>query len=73
MTIPIERAWAIRNVELFLKSLLDSKETPRVPKEIRRRAGRLLKHYPSQFYIEQAQELAPSIFGDPHRDQAAEE
>jgi len=64
MTIPIERAWAIRNVEWFLKSLLDPKETPKVPKEIRKRAARLLKHYPSQFYIEQAQKLAPSVFGE---------
>ncbi len=47
MTIPFERARAIRQTEQFLKELLDSTKTPRVPKNIRDQARHLLRHYPS--------------------------
>lgn len=63
MTIPIERSWAVRNVRLFLWSLLDPKETPRVPREIRLRARRLLKHYPNEFDVSQMQKKAPELWG----------
>lgn len=64
MTIPIERSGAIKNVRHFLKILTDPKETPKVPKEIRRMAARLLKHYPSEFYMEQTRKLAPDVWGE---------
>lgn len=52
MTLPFERTRAVLNVEQFLLDLCDPQKTPRIPKEIRRRAGSLLKHYPSKFDME---------------------
>jgi hypothetical protein len=46
MTLPEEEARAIAQVRTFLFSLLDPKQTPRVPREVRQRARRVLKHYP---------------------------
>ena len=53
MTIPIERTWSVLNTREFLLDLLDPKKTPRVPKDIRRQAGRLLKHYPTKYSFEE--------------------
>lgn len=64
MTLPFERAGAIKWVKDFLMDLIDPKKTPRVPREIRRRAARLLRHYPSDFDMDQAKKQAPEIFGD---------
>lgn len=65
MTLPYERTNAVQNTEQFLMDLLDPKKTPRVPKEIRQRAGRLLKHYPGQFYLELVSDKVPEAFGAP--------
>jgi hypothetical protein len=46
MTLPEEEARAVDAVRQFLFELLDPKLTPRVPKGIRQRSRRLLKHYP---------------------------
>lgn len=70
MTLPFERTRAVVNVEQFLLDLCDPKKTPRIPKEIRRRAGSLLKHYPSKFDMEVVsnreegkQEINYQVFG----------
>jgi hypothetical protein len=63
MTMPCERTWAIRNTNQFLIDLLDPKKTPRVPSAIRKEAYRCLRHYPGDYHMEEAQRLAPSIFG----------
>lgn len=47
MTLPYERVNAVNRTREFLYSLLDPKQTPRVPKHIRETARSLLKHYPS--------------------------
>lgn len=52
MTVPSERTNAVMFTEAFLLSLIDPKQTPRVPKAIRQEAHRLLRHYPSQFEME---------------------
>jgi hypothetical protein len=52
MTLPYERANAVKRTEQFLIDLGDSKKTPRVPKEIRQQARSLLKHYPTKFDME---------------------
>ncbi len=52
MTVPIERTNAVIFTETFLLRLIDPKQTPRVPKAIRQEAHRLLRHYPSRFYME---------------------
>ena len=63
MTMPCERTWAIRNTNQFLIDLLDPKKTPRVPSAIRKEAYRCLRHYPGDYHMEEAQRLAPSVFG----------
>lgn len=70
MTLPFERTRAVVNVEQFLMDLCDPQRTPKIPKEIRRRAGSLLKHYPSKFDMEVVsnreegkQEINYQVFG----------
>jgi len=63
MTMPTERTWAIKNTKQFLVDLMDPKKTPRVPKAIRLEAYRCLRHYPGDYHMEEAQRLAPSVFG----------
>lgn len=50
MTLPDERYNALQNTRNFLRDLLDPKQTPRVPREIRRQAYWCLKHYPDEFH-----------------------
>lgn len=64
MTMPDERKRAVNITRQFLTDLMDSKKTPRVPKEIRKEAYRCLKHYPGDYYMEQAAKQAPEIFGE---------
>lgn len=52
MTVPFERTRAVNSTHDFLCDLLDPKKTPRVPKDIRRRASFCLRHYPSKFDME---------------------
>ena len=52
MTTPIERTNAVIHTEEFLYSLLDPRQTPRVPKSIRDQAHRLLRHYPTRFEMQ---------------------
>lgn len=54
MTMPDERTRAVINTRKFLRDLLDPKATPKVPKQIREAAYRLLKHYPSALYLKLA-------------------
>jgi len=63
MTIPIERAYSLQNTREFLRSLLDPKKTPRIPKWIRTEAYKCLKHYPSDFDIQQIQKKCPEVMG----------
>lgn len=46
MTLPSEKYYAINWARKFLRSLLIPNETPRVPREIRRQAYSVLKHFP---------------------------
>lgn len=64
MTIPSERTRAVLYTQDFLMDLLDPKKTPRVPKEIRRRASALLRHYPSDYDMEMVVAEGSSRFGD---------
>jgi len=64
MTIPAERTRAVAHTEQFLCDLLDPRKTPRVPRDIRRRAAALLRHYPSQFDMEIVVQEGSSRFGD---------
>jgi hypothetical protein len=62
MTLPHERFRAVTEVERFLMALVDPSVTPRVPSVVRRRAGLLLRHYPTLFDIERTADVAPDIF-----------
>jgi len=64
VTMPDERRYAVNNTRQFLLDLLDPKITPRVPSAVRKKAGRCLKHYPGEYYMDLAKEQAPEIFGD---------
>jgi hypothetical protein len=64
MTLPYERKNAVVNTERFLLDLSNPRITPRIPKEIRDRARSLLKHYPTNLYMEMAAEQSPDVFGD---------
>jgi hypothetical protein len=46
MSVLREQKQAIESAVLFLEDLLDPYKTPRVPKCIRDRAERVLRHYP---------------------------
>lgn len=63
VTIPYERTRAVLQTRELLKQLCDAKETPRIPKRIRERAGSLLEHYPTPLEVEIAHRAAPDHFG----------
>jgi len=42
---------------------MDPQKTPRVPSAVRKRAYSCLKHYPGEYYMEEAALQAPEIFG----------
>ena len=63
MTLPSERSFAVHNTQQFLYDLLFPKKTPKVPKAIRERARRLLRHYPSSYWIDTCSKSSPDVFG----------
>lgn len=52
MTLPDERLRALVSAREFLFALLTPSETPKVPREIRMWASRVLKHYPGQYDLQ---------------------
>lgn len=46
MSLRMEQYWSLQQTREFLVDLLDPKKTPRVPKDVRQRARRCLKHFP---------------------------
>lgn len=52
MTLPYERTRAVLATKDFLCDLMNSKKTPRIPKEIRQRASACLRHFPTSFEME---------------------
>lgn len=64
MTLPFERTAAVLNTREFLLSLLDPKQTPRVPKKVRHQARQLLKHYPYRYnFDEMFEDKWQKVFG----------
>lgn len=51
MTLPNERTNAIIVAREFLLDLIDPKVTPKIPREVRRRAISCLRHYPHIFEL----------------------
>lgn len=66
MTMPDEMFNAIRNARLFMQALMDPKQTPKVPREIRKRARDRLKHFPSEYDIKQLENMYENIHEDPN-------
>lgn len=66
MTLPYERYNAIKRTEEFLKDLMDPKATPRVPKEIRKKAYYCLRHYPSEYNLNLLATKCPEIIETPN-------
>jgi hypothetical protein len=62
--MPRERRQAVIRTEKFLIDLMDPKKTPRVPKEIRKKAAQCLRHYPTDYDMNLAAEQAPNVFGE---------
>lgn len=52
MTLPDERLRALFLAREFLVALLTPSDTPKVPKDIRRWASHVLKHYPGPYDLE---------------------
>ena len=61
MTLPDERYRAIIWAKQLCEDLMDSKKTPRVPKDIRRRAYSVLRHFPEEYYLSMLAESRPDI------------
>lgn len=61
MTLPNERYNSLKNTKKFLEDLCDPGKTPRVPSFVRERASSALKHYPTDWDIEQIAEACPDI------------
>lgn len=62
MTLPDERYRAVRWARNFLMDLCDPKKTPGVPKLQRDQARSILRHYPSDWDMDQASEASPHVF-----------
>jgi len=62
MTMPDERYRAVRQAEQFLKDLCDPTKSPRVPKQIRREASSILRHYPCTWDMDRAAHSCPQVF-----------
>jgi hypothetical protein len=62
MTLPDERYRAVVQTRRFLLDLCNTQHTPRVPKIVREHARAMLRHYPSDWDMEQAAECVPDVF-----------
>lgn len=63
MSVPFERTRALIQTYELLKRVQDPKDTPRVPRWLRRQAKALLLHYPTYADIEQAHKALPDTYG----------
>lgn len=61
MTLPDERYRAIKWAEQLCEDLMDPKKTPRIPKDIRRRAYSVLRHFPDEYFLSMLAEARPDI------------
>lgn len=51
MTVPCERTRSLIYSWEFLLDLLDPKKTPKVPRVLRERAGKCLRHFPLPYEL----------------------
>lgn len=62
MTLPDERYHSIIMARHLLTKLLSPKLTPRVPADLRREARLCLRHFPSEWEMQETANLAPQVF-----------
>jgi hypothetical protein len=61
MTLPDERYRAIKQSKKLLEELCDPGKTPRVPSLVRDRARTLLRHFPSEYELDNIAEKCPDL------------
>lgn len=61
MTLPDERYRALKQGKKLLEELCDPGKTPRVPSIVRDRARGALRHYPSDYDLDQIADQCPEI------------
>lgn len=61
MTLPDERYRALKQSKKLLEELCDPGKTPRVPSIIRDRARGILRHYPSDYELDQIATNSPDL------------
>ena len=66
MTMPDERYRAILETEKFLVKLAVPSQSPGVPRYIRDAARSLLRHYPSEYYLDELAFTSPDILKSPN-------
>lgn len=64
MTLPDERYRAVVQTRRFLLDLCNPQHTPGVSKLIRDTARAMLRHYPSDWDMQQAAEGSPHVFAE---------
>lgn len=63
MTLPDERYRAVLWAKRFLQDLAhNSKDYPRIPKKVRGEAYSILRHFPSEYDMNDAANFAPTVF-----------
>lgn len=63
MTLPDERYRAVMWAKRFLEDLCtNTKDYPRVPSKVRSEAYNILRHFPSEWDMKNAADLAPIVF-----------
>lgn len=66
--MPHERLRSLKYARDFLRRLLDPKQSPKVPKAMRKEAYHVLRHFPSAFEVERLSQLDPKTWGAPVSD-----
>lgn len=69
MTLPDERIRAVKQAREFLRDLLDPAKTPKVPKDIRRRAYSCLKHFPHDYELASLYQHDSEVWGQLYNDE----
>jgi hypothetical protein len=64
MTLPNEWFISMRKNRQFLFDLLDPTKTPKVPKDIRKRASECLKHFPMEHEIQDLEQMYNNSYKD---------
>ncbi len=65
MSLPFEKFWSLVATKEFMRDLMDPSKTPRVPREIRRRARSTLKHFLWPSEMERLAKKCPDILEVP--------